>query len=222
MTASTEPTALYALVQNHFGERLSSPAQEGGLVVGLLYDSIALEAEEEGGQFTGTLVGGLDELFPGVPHTTTVPAEQTAAALDQLDEWARLRLPEAYLEAWTAAKADPPLDEPRVIRADLDAPGAVLLALRFFGPKLSAVTADTDGLGISGLLYGVFDFGCGIQDDGVFSAAVLVDERYAVRDYLGHEVLLDTDPAAITLGLQAVDRWCRLRLPADHLASLEA
>jgi len=224
MNATIEPTALRALVEKHFTDRLTSPHtdEDGRLAGGVLYESIALECEIADGVFSATLSGGLDELFPGVPSTISTPADELriAAALDQLDQWARLRLPEAYLAARDAAKTDPPLDEPRVLRADLDAPAAVLLALRFFGPRLTSVTADTDGLGISGLLYGVFDFGSGVQDDGAFSAAVLIDERYAVRDYLGREVPLDADPEAITAGLEAIDRWCRLRLPAAYLAEL--
>jgi hypothetical protein len=202
MNATIEPTALRALVENHFSDRLTSPhADDDGRVVGgVLYESIALECEISDGVFSATLSGGLDELFPGVPSTITTPADELRIAASR------------------AAKTDPPEDEPRVLRADLDAPAAVLLALRFFGPRLTSVTADTDGLGISGLLYGVFDFGSGVQDDGAFSAAVLIDERYAVRDYLGREVPLEADPASITAGLEAIDRWCRLRLPAHYLA----
>ena len=226
MNATIEPTALRALVEKHFGDRLASTHadEDGRLAGGVLYESIALEYGASDGVFTATLSGGLDELFPGVPSAVTTPADalRIASALDQLDQWARLRLPGAYLSARETAKADPPTDEPRVLRADLDAPAAVLLALRFFGPRLTAVTADTDGLGISGLLYGVFDFGCGVQDDGAFSAAVLIDERYAVRDYLGREVPLEADSGSITAGLEAIDHWCRLRLPARYLADLEA
>jgi hypothetical protein len=222
MNATIEPTALRALVEQHFTERLASHRADDTAdgVEGVLYESVALRCAVADGVFTATLSGGLDEIFPGVPSTVSTPADELriTAALDQIDQWARLRLSEAYLAAREAARNDPPEDEPRVLRADLDAPAAVLLALRFFGPKLTAVTADTDGLGISGLLYGVFDFGSGVQDDGAFSAAVLIDERFAVRDYLGREVPLEADPGSITAGLEAIDRWCRLRLPSRYLA----
>lgn len=211
-------TALRELLSSHFAERISlQDAAADGPVAGLLYDAVALELVEADGVVTGTLRGGYDELFPGVPAELVVPEADPAAALDQLDEWARMRLPEAYLVEWGAAKANPPARAPEIRRVGLDAPAAALHVLRFFGPRLTEVTPDSDGLGISGLLYGVLDFGAGlVGDEKLFTAAVLIDERYPVVDYLGREVSLGNDAASITASLEAVDRWARLRLPANH------
>jgi hypothetical protein len=204
-------TDLLPAIEAHFGDALSSPRSDEP-IGGVLYDALALYVTPSAAGFTA-------ELSDGLAPSTSVSAPTVEEALAAVEQAARLRLPAAYLDAWRAAKTDTPAPDPYVQRVQLSAPDMVLHTLRFWGTRLTDVEPDSDDLGISGLLYGVFDFGCNLDEDGLFNAAVLVDERYPVQDYLGHGISPEADAVSITTSLEAIERWCELRLPGAATAS---
>jgi hypothetical protein len=202
-------TDLLPAIEAHFADAFTSPFGDEPVrdepVGGVLYDALALYVSPSPGGVTA-------EISDGLAPSTTVTAPTLEEALSAADESARTRLPEAYLEAWSAAKSTPPGPSAFVQRPALTAPDMVLHALRFWGTRLTEVEPDSDDLGISGLLYGVLDFGCNLDEDGLFNAAVLVDERYPVQDYLGHGISPEADAVSITTSLEAIERWAELRL----------
>ncbi|MDR1542723.1 MAG: hypothetical protein LBU32_33065 [Clostridiales bacterium] len=180
--------------------------------------------------------------FLGKSISETAKPEEVKQSLKTIDSYCRLRLPEKFLAPYDKqSRMVSKLDGNARWRAlVLEPAGAVAqknigdaivaieinqlyaIAKGFFGVRAEQWKIDEKRMCIEFILYDTYLVHCGIEPQtGMFSARIVMGEKFASSAFMGKLLPLSADEASVRQSLKIIDEQCRLRLPDKFLVAFE-